>query len=292
MTPEDIEHLAALLKARSGLILGSDKTYLIESRLAPIARKEGFANVAGLLTALRTRRDEKVILAVVDAMTTNETFFFRDKTPFDQFKSDVLPAFAKSRVSGDIKVWCAACSTGQEPYSLAMMMDEARAQFPRINLDILATDISDRCLEKAQAGLYTQFEVQRGLPITMMVKNFEKVDEMWRISPKMRQGVRFRKYNLLDDLRGLGRMDVIYCRNVLIYFDIATKKRVLEQMATMLADDGFLFLGAAETVLGITDAFKPLQGTRGLYVKNMSASASLRPSATSSAPPLRAAGAA
>ncbi|MDC7676222.1 CheR family methyltransferase [Asticcacaulis machinosus] len=287
MTPEDIEHLAALLKARSGLILGADKTYLIESRLAPIARKEGFANVAGLLTSLRTRRDEKIIHAVVDAMTTNETFFFRDKTPFDQFKSDVLPVFAKSRVSGDIKVWCAACSTGQEPYSLAMMMDEARAQYPRMNLDITATDISERCLEKAQAGLYTQFEVQRGLPITMMVKNFEKVDEMWRISPKMRQAVKFRKMNLLDDLRGLGRLDVIYCRNVLIYFDLETKKRVLEQMATMLADDGYLFLGAAETVLGITDAFKPLSGMRGMYVKNMAANASLRPSM-----PLRAAGAA
>jgi len=268
MTPEDIEHLAATLKTRSGLILGSDKTYLIESRLSPVARREGFANVSALLTALRTKRDEKLMAAVTDAMTTNETFFFRDKLPFDQFKSDILPALAKTRLSGDIKVWCAACSTGQEPYSLAMLMDEARAQYPRLNLDILATDISERCLEKAQAGLYTQFEVQRGLPITMMVKHFEKVDEMWRISPKLRSSIRFKKMNLLDDLRMVGRQDVIYCRNVLIYFDLETKKRVLEQMATLLADDGCLFLGAAETVLGITDAFKPMPGMRGLYVKN------------------------
>jgi len=268
MTNEDIEHLSAMLKTRSGLILGSDKTYLIESRLAPVARREGFSSVAALLTALRTKRDEKLMVLVTDAMTTNETFFFRDKVPFDQFKSDVLPALAKTRLNGEIKIWCAACSTGQEPYSLAMLMEESRAQFPRVNLDILATDISDRCLEKAQSGLYTQFEVQRGLPITMMVKNFEKVDEMWRISPKMRQSIRFKKLNLLDDLRGMGRMDVIYCRNVLIYFDLETKKKVLEQMAQLLPDDGYLFLGAAETVLGITDAFKPMPGMRGLYIKN------------------------
>lgn len=268
MTNEDIDHLAAMLKTRSGLILGSDKTYLIESRLAPVARREGFASVSALLASLRTKRDEKLMTVVTDAMTTNETFFFRDKAPFDQFKSDVLPALSKTRMNGDIKIWCAACSTGQEPYSLAMLMDEARIQFPRVNLDILATDISDRCLEKAQSGLYTQFEVQRGLPITMMVKNFEKVDEMWRISPKLRQSIRFKKVNLLDDLRMIGRQDVIYCRNVLIYFDLETKKKVLEQMATLLADDGYLFLGAAETVLGITDVFKPMQGMRGLYVKN------------------------
>ena len=268
MTPEDIEHLGATLKARSGLILGSDKTYLIESRLAPVARREGFANVQALLTALRAKRDEKLMTTVTDAMTTNETFFFRDKIPFDQFRSDILPALARARMSGDIKIWCAAASTGQEPYSLAMLMEDMRMLYPRVNLDILATDISDRCLEKAQAGLYTQFEVQRGLPIQMMVKHFEKIDEMWRISPKIRQSVRFKKLNLLDDLRSVGRQDVIYCRNVLIYFDLETKKRVLEQIANLMPDDGYLFLGAAETVLGITDAFKPMPGMRGLYIKN------------------------
>ena len=271
MTPEDIEHLALTLKNRSGLILGSDKTYLIESRLSPVARREGFATVSALLSALRTKRDEKLMVSVTDAMTTNETFFFRDKLPFDQFKSDILPALARARINGDIKIWCAACSTGQEPYSLAMLMDESRMLYPRINLDILATDISDRCLEKAQAGLYTQFEVQRGLPIQMMVRNFEKVDEMWRISPKLRQSIRFKKLNLLDDLRVVGRMDVIYCRNVLIYFDLETKKKVLEQIAGLLNDDGYLFLGAAETVLGITDTFKPMPGMRGLYIKNHAA---------------------
>ncbi len=268
MTSDDIDFLAQTLKARSGLILGSDKTYLIESRLSPVARREGFANVAALLSSLRAKRDEKLTMAVTDAMTTNETFFFRDKLPFDQFRTDVLPPLARTRLSGDIKIWCAACSTGQEPYSLAMLMEDMRMLYPKVNLDILATDISDRCLEKAQAGLYTQFEVQRGLPIQMMVKHFEKVDEMWRISPRIRQAVRYKKMNLLDDLRVVGRQDVIYCRNVLIYFDLETKKKVLEQIAGLLTDDGYLFLGAAETVLGITDAFKPMPGMRGLYIKN------------------------
>ena len=275
MTAEDIENLAQVLKARSGLILGTDKNYLIESRLAPVARREGFATVAALLTSLRAKRDERLTALVVDSMTTNETFFFRDKTPFDQFKSDVAPALAKSRPGGEVKIWCAAASTGQEPYSLAMLMEEITPQYPRLKLDIVATDISLRCLEKAQSGLYTQFEVQRGLPITMMVKHFEKIDEMWRISPKIRAAVRFKPFNLLDDLRSLGRQDVIYCRNVLIYFDLETKKRVLEQMASLMPDDGFLFLGAAETVLGITDSFKPMPGLRGLYIKN--AAAAVRP---------------
>jgi chemotaxis protein methyltransferase CheR len=268
MTSEDIDHLAALLKGRSGLILASDKTYLIESRLSPLARREGFASVAALLSALRTKRDEKLMAAATDAMTTNETFFFRDKTPFDQLKSDVVPKLYKARHSGDLKIWCAACSTGQEPYSLAMMVDDLRQSHPRLNLDILATDISQRCLDKAQAGLYTQFEIQRGLPIQMMVKHFEKLDDMWQISTKIRASVRFKAVNLLEDLRGIGRMDVIYCRNVLIYFDLATKRKVLEQMANLLPDDGYLFLGSAETVLGITDQFRPIQGLRGLYAKS------------------------
>jgi len=277
MTQDDITFLAQMLKTRSGLILGADKTYLIESRLSPVARREGFANVGALLTALRTRRDEKQMTLVTDAMTTNETFFFRDKTPFDQFKAEILPSMAKSRLTGEIKIWSSASSTGQEPYSLAMMMEDMRGLYPRLNLNIVATDISDRCLEKAQSGLYTQFEVQRGLPVQMLVKYFEKVDEMWRISPKIRSSVRFKKFNLLDDLRAIGQQDIIFCRNVLIYFDIETKKRILENMASLLADDGYLLLGAAETVLGITEAFKPMPGQRGLYIKNPAYQKGTRP---------------
>lgn len=279
MNSDDLDYLGALLRQRSGLVLTSDKAYLIESRLSPVARKEGYSTVDALIAALRAQRDEKLIGAVVDTMTINETFFFRDKTPFEQFRSEVLPALSKSRTS-DIKIWCAACSTGQEPYSLAMLMEEARIQFPKVNLDILATDISQRCLDKAQLGLYTQFEIQRGLPIQMLVKNFEKVDDIWRISARLRSAIRYRLCNLIDDLKSIGRQDVIFCRNVLIYFDVATKRAILDQMASLLADDGYLFLGAAETVLGITESFKPLPGNRGIYIRNKVAA------------PVRAAGAA
>lgn len=269
MTSEDFDFLCTMLKTRSGLIIGPDKAYLVESRLSQIARREGHASVEALLFALRTRREERIMALVTDAMTTNETFFFRDKTPFDQMKQEVLPKLYRARSSGEIKVLSAACSTGQEPYSLAMMIDEERATYPRLNVSIQGIDISDRCLEKAQSGLYSQFEVQRGLPIQLLVKNFSKVDDMWRLNDRIKMTVRFRKFNLLDETRTLGNFDVIFIRNVLIYFDQPTKKRILENLSQQLADDGYLFLGAAETVLGITDTLKPVSGHRGLYAKNL-----------------------
>ena len=268
MIPEDMDLLAALARQRAGLRIESDKAYLVESRLNPLARREGFDSIEAMIAALRSHREDRLIWAVVEALTLNETAFFRDREVFAQLRDELLPTLSKLAPKRPIRIWSAACSTGQEVYSLAMTAAEARDIAPGARFEFFGSDISDRCLEKAQSGLYTQFEVQRGLPITMMVKHFEKVDEMWRISPKLRSSIRFKKMNLLEDLRSVGRQDVIYCRNVLIYFDLETKKRVLEQMATLLADDGCLFLGAAETVLGITDAFKPMPGMRGLYVKN------------------------
>jgi chemotaxis protein methyltransferase CheR len=271
MTPHDIEFIATVLKQRSGLIIGADKAYLVESRLSPLARREGYQNVEALIASLRTRKDESLLAQVTDAMTTNETLFFRDRLPFDQFGEIVLPTLTKSRAMHDLKILSAACSTGQEPYSLAMQMEELRPQFPRVSLNIHAIDISKRCLEKASSGLYTQFEVQRGLPIQFLVRYFTKTDENWRLNAKLRSMVKFSAYNLLDDLRTLGRQDIIFLRNVLIYFDIETKKRILENMANLLAPDGFLFLGSTETVLGVTEVFKPVPGHRGLYSRNVEA---------------------
>lgn len=271
MTPNDIEFIASVLKKRSGLIIGNDKAYLVESRLSPLARQTGFQNVESLIASLRTRKDESLLAQVTDAMTTNETLFFRDKLPFDQFSDIVLPSLTKTRAMHDLKVLSAACSTGQEPYSLAMQMEELRPQFPRVSLNIHAIDISKRCLEKASSGLYSQFEVQRGLPIQYLVRYFTKTDESWRLNPKIRSMVKFSAFNLLDDLRSLGRQDVIFLRNVLIYFDIETKKNILESMASLLAPDGFLFLGSTETVLGVTEVFKPVTGHRGLYARNVEA---------------------
>ena len=270
MKAADFELIANLVRDRSGLVLSSDKTYLVESRLAPTARKDGFASLEDLVSAIRLRRDPKLIDAVVDAMTTNETFFFRDKTPFDIFEQSILPDLVARKRGGTIKIWCAAASTGQEPYSLAMIGEALAPKLGGCKLEILGTDISERCLEKAKAGIYTQFEVQRGLPVQMLLKHFKKDGESWTIDERLRSSIRYRPMNLLDDFRALGRFDVIFCRNVLIYFDVPTKKAVLERMAQQVEGPGYLLLGAAETVLGITDTFKPIVGSRGLYVQDPS----------------------
>lgn len=264
MNSTDFEFVAGLLRRRAGIVLTADKTYLLESRLAPLARKEGLNSIEDLLQVVRARRDERLITALVDVMTTNETFFFRDKTPFELMKDAVLPKLvAENRPR--IRIWCAACSTGQEPYSLAMMLDENPALAGGRPVEILATDISKRVLEKAKAGLYSQFEVQRGLPIQLMMKYFRQKDDLWQISDKIRSMVTFREFNLMDDPKAMGQFDVIFCRNVLIYFDAPTKGKVLSNLAEITRPNGFLLLGAAETVIGVTKKFEATKERRGLY---------------------------
>jgi chemotaxis protein methyltransferase CheR len=250
------------VRKRSGLVLGQEKAYLVDSRLGPLARKEGFASVEALIDAMM-RGDQRMCVAASEALATHETFFFRDKTPFDLFENVIAPSLKASRMGRQLKIWCAAASSGQEPYSLGMLLDE----IPGLSADILATDMSAPVLEKAKAGIYTQFEVQRGLPIQRLVKHFDQVGDSWRIKPQLRQKVRFEQANLLDDFARFGKMDVIFCRNVLIYFDIQTKAKVLDRLAAQMADDGFLLLGAAETVVGLTDSLRPISGHRGLYAK-------------------------
>jgi chemotaxis protein methyltransferase CheR len=269
MTPDQMSFLAEVVHRRSGLVLQADKAYLAETRLGPVARAEGLGSAQALVEAMRTAKDERLLWAVTDALTTNETFFFRDKTPFNLFKDVVLPALAPGRSA--LRVWCAACSTGQEPYSLAMLMEEAKGQYPQLKLDVLGSDISDRVLEKAKVGLYTGFETQRGLPPEYLTRYFSKVGESWQVKPALRQVVRWRQFNLLDQMAVLGRFDVVFCRNVLIYFDMETKRQVLDRIAATMAEDGFLFLGGAETVIGVTDAFNAVPGKAGLYVRNSKA---------------------
>ena len=261
--PGHVEHLAAILKAVSGFVLSADKHYLIEPRLAPVARRFGMASVDQVLGKLRATPNEDLIWAVAEAMSVNETTFFRDRTPFDLFKDEIAPGLAARRPGGKLKVWCAGVATGQEAYSLAML-GEAMAG---VDLDILGCDFSQRCLEKAQAGVYTQFEVQRGLPIRMLVDHFDKQDEMWRANARLRQAVHWRKMNLMGDFRGLGPFDVVFCRNVLPYFDPDTRRVVLEKIAAVMAPDGFLFLAATETAME-TEAFRPAPGRRGLYARD------------------------
>jgi chemotaxis protein methyltransferase CheR len=269
MKPGDFDFIANLVKDRSGLVLTPDKTYLVESRLGPIARREGIPSLDELVAILRMRGDMRLIEAVVDAMTTNETFFFRDKTPFEHLENIVLPDLVAKKRGGTIRIWCAAASTGQEPFSIAMVVDQLGHKMGGCKVEIIGTDISERCLEKAKTGIYTQFEVQRGLPVQHLMKYFKKEGENWRINDNIRNSTRFRQMNLLDDFRTLGRFDIIFCRNVLIYFDIASKKRVLDRMAQQVEGAGYLMMGAAETVLGITDSFKPVPNARGLYATDI-----------------------
>jgi chemotaxis protein methyltransferase CheR len=266
MTVTDFEFICQILRERSGLVLTNDKAYLLESRLLPVARKWKLATFDDLVRVIRTKMDEAVVRDVVEAMTTNESFFFRDTKPFDQFKALVLPALLKSRAaSRTIRIWSAACSSGQEPYSLAMILSESAAQLNGWKIEIVGTDLSTEILNRAKEGMYSQFEVQRGLPITMLVKNFAQIGDRWQINAKIRGMVQYKEFNLLQDPMPLGRFDVVFCRNVLIYFDQPTKTRVLNSVAKLMPEDGFLFLGGAETVLGITDKFQMVPGQRGVY---------------------------
>ncbi|WP_426438810.1 CheR family methyltransferase [Bradyrhizobium genosp. P] len=268
MTPPDYEYLRKLLKDHSGLDLSADKQYLIESRLLPLARKSGVSGIPDLVMKIKAG-SSSVTAQVVEAMTTNETFFFRDKVPFDHFRDTMMPEILKARAARkSIRIWCAAGSTGQEPYSLAMCLKEMSGALAGWRVEIVATDLSQEVLEKSKAGIYSQFEVQRGLPIQMLVKYFKQSGEFWQVNPELRAMVQHRQLNLLHDFSQLGAFDIIFCRNVLIYFDQDTKINIFNRLARLVEADGFLVLGAAETVVGLTDTFKPVPERRGLYRPN------------------------
>ena len=269
MTPQDFDYLRKYLRERSGLVLAVEKQYLAESRLLPVARRNGMTSLDELIDRLKNRTTAPLSAEVVEAMTTNETFFFRDKLPFDHFRDTIMPALIAARAREKrIRIWCTAASTGQEPYSLAMVLKGLGAAIAGYRIEIVATDLSSEVLERAKAGIYSQFEVQRGLPVQLLVKFFDQVGETWQLAPELRSMVQFRPLNLLNDFSALGSFDAVFCRNVLIYFDQETKVAVLNRIARQMPGDGFLVLGAAETVIGLTEAFKPLADKRGLYVPN------------------------
>jgi len=270
VTPLDYDYLRRLLKERSGLVLAADKQYLVESRLLPVARRAGVAGLGDLVQKLKGPQAEPLVVEVVEAMTTNESFFFRDKIPFEHFRASIMPALLAARAAQRrIRIWCAAASTGQEPYSLAMTLKEMAGAIAGWRIEIVATDLSNEVLEKARAGIYSQFEVQRGLPIQLLVKYFSQIGDTWQIAPDIRAMVQYRALNLLADFSHLGTFDLVFCRNVLIYFDQATKTAVLDRIARITDRGGYLVLGAAETVVGLTESFRPLADRRGLYVPNV-----------------------
>lgn len=277
MTPADYQFLQKLLKDRSGLDLSADKQYLVESRLLPIARKLGLPGISELTLKIKAGAED-IAKQVVEAMTTNETFFFRDKIPFDHLRETILPTLLRERASRrNLRIWSAACSTGQEPYSIAMCLKEYGVDLNSWRVEIVATDLSQGVLEKSRAGIFSQFEVQRGLPIQLLVKHFKQIGDMWQINADIRAMVQFRQLNLLQDISHLGQFDVVFCRNVLIYFDQDTKTVIFKRLAKVTASDGYLMLGAAETVVGLTDTFRPVPDRRGLYSPNAARAPSIVP---------------
>lgn len=258
---------AALLKHRAGIVLPREKAYLLDSRLGPVARRAGLPDIEALAMTVARRADDALATEVVEAMLNNETFFFRDGAPFDLLRTVVLPALREARAATRrLRIWCAAASTGQEPYSLAMMFAGDEAAWAGWNVEIVGTDLSARALARAEDGLYTQFEVQRGLPIQMLIKHFDKDGEQWRLNREIRRRVRFRQANLCEPFAQLGRFDIVLCRNVLMYLDAGAKTDILGRMRRQMPDDGYLLLGAAETVLGLAVDFRPDWVNRGLYL--------------------------
>lgn len=271
----DFDALRQILSRTSGLFLDSDKAYLVESRLQPLIERAGLRDLGALVNQLLSAKNSELERDVIEAMTTNETFFFRDRLPFDNFRKFILPALLEARKEvRQIRIWCAACSTGQEPYSLAMLLDEEAHRLSGWSVDILGTDLSRTVVAAAREGVYTQFEMQRGLPISQLLRYFRQENDRWHINEHLRSRVRFEEFNLLSDYRELGRFDVIFCRNVLIYFDVPTKRDVLNRMAQILLPDGYLLLGAAETVVGLTEALVPHEEYRSINVLRGAARAS------------------
>ena len=266
IAPQDFEFYRDFLYKESGLSITADKTYLLESRLNPVMKKMGLADLAALTAKLRAN-DVTLKNEVVEAMTTNETFFFRDTHPFDRFKMVALPKVLEQKPAGStVRIWCAACSSGQEPYSLAILLKENPALSAKHKFEIIGTDLSEDILNKAKKAVYSQFEVQRGMPIQLLVKYFTQHGTEWHLKDDIKSMVRYSKFNLLNSMGQMGTWDIIFCRNVLIYFDPPTKAKVLGELHTHCAKHGFLFLGGAETVVGVTDKFKPMTGERGLYI--------------------------
>jgi chemotaxis protein methyltransferase CheR len=267
MNPKDFAYLADVLRARSGLLLTQEKAHLVESRLTPVMRRFGFKQVGALLRELR-HGHEALVSAVIEAMTTNDSAFFRDRKTFEEFRDIVLPALMIQRAAEKkLRIWCAACAAGQEPYSIAMILDDAKLQAKGWTIELIASDINSQMVARAQDGLYSQIEVQRGLSVRRLVNNFTQEGSQWRIGERLRQMVSFREFNLLESTAWLGRVDVVFCRNVLMYFDQVTRAAVLANIAKVLAHDGSLLIGTAESIAGLNTGYVQTEHAPGLYYR-------------------------
>jgi len=267
MQAAEFQFLSGLLKKRSGLALTEEKQYLVESRLLPVARKHGCDSVISLVSLIKSKPKEEILNEVTEAMTTNESLFFRDTKPFDYLRQATLPEYKAIPGKNSLRIWSAACSTGQEPYSIAMCLLEEAAKMAGWRYEIIATDLAVKVLDRAKEGVYSQFEIQRGLPIQMLIKYFTQQPgtTSWQAKENLRTMVNYRMQNLLEDLSPLGKFDIIFCRNVLIYFDEDTRAMVAGHLARLLPRGGHLFLGSTEMLIDRTNLFTASDQCRGLY---------------------------
>jgi chemotaxis protein methyltransferase CheR len=267
VTKEDLNYIRNLVREGSAISLDEDKAYLVESRLTPLARKEGFTTIGELVVELKTNRRTQLHQRVIEAMTTNETSFFRDITPFEVLKNFVLPQLITKRSSQRrLGIWCAAASSGQEPFTIAMIIRENFPQLASWNIDFVASDISEEMLERCRAGRFSQLEVNRGLPAAYMVKYFTKEGLEWQLKDEIRRMIDFKKINLASPWPLLPALDIVFMRNVLIYFELETKRDILARLRRTMQPDGYLFLGGAETTINIDENFERVQLERsGCY---------------------------
>lgn len=256
----DFEYVAKLVRDRSAIVLEAGKEYLVESRLLPLARNEGCGSVGDLVARLRAPLANGLHQKVVEAMTTNETSFFRDLHPFEVLKKTLLPELVANRGNErKLNLWCSASSSGQEPYSVALLLREYFPFLANWTVSFVATDLSREMIERARVGRYSQLEVNRGMPAPLLVKYFQRQGVEWQLKEELRKTVEFRQMNLVEAWSALPEMDIIFMRNVLIYFDVPTKKAILAKVRRLLRPDGYLFLGAAETTLNLDDGFERMQ---------------------------------
>jgi chemotaxis protein methyltransferase CheR len=248
VTPLDLDFLHAVARERAGLRLGADAAYAAETRLDPVARREGADSTADLIARARTTGDPRLLDALVEALAPQDGAFLRDPAMFDRLCGQIAPELARTRQGGAVRVWSAGCGAGQEIYSVALAAADRPEALRGVDLQLFGSDLSARALQKARAGAYSHFEVQRGLPVRMLLQHFSKVDDLWRLSPEMRGAVRWARINLVEDLSRLGRFDVILCRDVLPHMEPASARRAAESMAALLAPDGRMILGARETL--------------------------------------------
>lgn len=263
----DFDYICKLVRDRSAIVLDAGKEYLAESRLLPLARSEGCASLQELILRLRTQSATDLQKKVVEAMTTNETSFFRDVHPFEVLKKVVLPdLLAKRDKERTLNLWCGASSSGQEPYTIAMVLREHFPTLATWSVRFVATDLSVEMVERARAGRYSQLEVNRGMPAALLVKYFQRQGVEWQLKDELRKTVEFHAMNLAESWPPMADLDVVFMRNVLIYFDVPMKKTILGKIRRLLRPDGYLFLGAVETTLNLDDGFERVQfGKAGYY---------------------------